>query len=420
MRRPDGQQLVALLTVGLAKGKAWACRSTSCSAGRPATGSASMPTPARRQRSRQRLAPRLHRVQDRARQAPAAPATSRRRPQVALRRRAVRRAAQGRPATTSTSASTSTAPISPATAKLLIKALEPYQPMFIEEPVNCQNHDVMAEIARGTHLPIATGERVFTKWGFREVLEKKAATILQPDLCHAGGITEVPADRRHGRGVLRGDRAAQPARADLAGRRHPARGVDPELPLPGAGQPRRGLPQEAVHGARRLPRPADRARAWASSWTRTRWPTRSATTGRTRRPTTRTTARWSIGEAAVRVAMLARRLQPSGVARCHSPSPDGRWWPGVASRRIGPGTVGPLSPFAEPPSSPGAEFGRRSVVVHGGHRLCQTDFLRLFGYNRAHDELYEWMRDGRAEGPPWLCGKAMLTTACLAAARKAR
>ena len=80
--------------------------------------------------------------------------------------------------------------ISPATAKLLIKALEPYQPMFIEEPCQAQNHDIMGEIARGTHLPIATGERVFTKWGFREVLEKKAATILQPDLCHAGGITE--------------------------------------------------------------------------------------------------------------------------------------------------------------------------------------------------------------------------------------
>lgn len=81
--------------------------------------------------------------------------------------------------------------ISPATAKLLIRALEPYQPMFIEEPIQAQNHDVMAEIARGTFLPIATGERVFTKWGFREVLEKKAATVLQPDLCHAGGITEV-------------------------------------------------------------------------------------------------------------------------------------------------------------------------------------------------------------------------------------
>ncbi len=81
--------------------------------------------------------------------------------------------------------------ISPATARLLIKALEPYQPMFVEEPVQCQNVDVMAEIARGTHLPIATGERIFTKWGFREILEKKAAVILQPDLCHAGGITEV-------------------------------------------------------------------------------------------------------------------------------------------------------------------------------------------------------------------------------------
>jgi galactonate dehydratase len=81
--------------------------------------------------------------------------------------------------------------ISPATAKLLIRALEPYQPMFVEEPCQAQNHDVMAEIARGTFLPIATGERVFTKWGFREVLEKRAATVLQPDLCHAGGITEV-------------------------------------------------------------------------------------------------------------------------------------------------------------------------------------------------------------------------------------
>ncbi|MBI4604292.1 MAG: galactonate dehydratase [Planctomycetes bacterium] len=81
--------------------------------------------------------------------------------------------------------------ISPATAKLLIKALEPHQPMFVEEPVQCQDVDALAEVARGTHLPIATGERIFTKWGFREILEKRAAAILQPDLCHAGGITEV-------------------------------------------------------------------------------------------------------------------------------------------------------------------------------------------------------------------------------------
>ena len=80
--------------------------------------------------------------------------------------------------------------IQPQTAALLIKALEPYQPLFIEEPVQCQNVDVMADLARKTHIPIATGERIFTKWGFREILEKGAATILQPDLCHAGGITE--------------------------------------------------------------------------------------------------------------------------------------------------------------------------------------------------------------------------------------
>ena len=80
--------------------------------------------------------------------------------------------------------------ISPQTASLLIKALEPYQPMFIEEPVQCQNVDVLADIARKTHIPIATGERLFTKWGYREVLERRAASILQPDISHMGGIFE--------------------------------------------------------------------------------------------------------------------------------------------------------------------------------------------------------------------------------------
>lgn len=80
--------------------------------------------------------------------------------------------------------------LSPQNAALLIRRLEPYQPFFVEEPVNCQNVDVMAELAGATHIPIATGERIFTKWGFREILEKGAASILQPDLCHAGGIFE--------------------------------------------------------------------------------------------------------------------------------------------------------------------------------------------------------------------------------------
>jgi len=80
--------------------------------------------------------------------------------------------------------------VPPQTSALLIKALEPYQPMFIEEPVQCQNADVLADLAKKTHLPIATGERLFTKWGFRDVLEKGAASILQPDIAHAGGIFE--------------------------------------------------------------------------------------------------------------------------------------------------------------------------------------------------------------------------------------
>ena len=81
--------------------------------------------------------------------------------------------------------------VQPPTAMLLVKALEPYQPWFYEEVVQCLNVDVMAEIARKTHIPLATGERIFTKWGFREILEKRAATIIQPDVCYAGGITEL-------------------------------------------------------------------------------------------------------------------------------------------------------------------------------------------------------------------------------------
>ena len=81
--------------------------------------------------------------------------------------------------------------VQPPTALLLMKALEPYQPWFYEEIVQALNVDVMAELARKTHIPIATGERIFTKWGFREILEKRAAVILQPDVCYAGGITEL-------------------------------------------------------------------------------------------------------------------------------------------------------------------------------------------------------------------------------------
>ncbi len=81
--------------------------------------------------------------------------------------------------------------VQPPTASLLIKALEVHQPFFYEEIVQALNVDVMAELAKKTHIPIATGERIFTKWGFKEILEKRAAVILQPDICYAGGITEL-------------------------------------------------------------------------------------------------------------------------------------------------------------------------------------------------------------------------------------
>ena len=81
--------------------------------------------------------------------------------------------------------------VSPAMAKLLLKELEPYRPMFVEEPTHPENVDALLEITRSTTIPIATGERSTTRWGFREMVEKKAAAILQPDIRHCGGILEM-------------------------------------------------------------------------------------------------------------------------------------------------------------------------------------------------------------------------------------
>ncbi len=81
----------------------------------------------------------------------------------------------------------------PQTAMLLIKALEQFHPWFFEEPIQFQNLPLMADIAKKTHIPIATGERMVTKWQFRELLNLGAASLLQPDITHCGGITELKA-----------------------------------------------------------------------------------------------------------------------------------------------------------------------------------------------------------------------------------
>jgi len=76
-------------------------------------------------------------------------------------------------------------------AKALFKALEPYSPMFIEEPVLPENNEALPELARLTSIPIATGERMYTRWDFKDLLVRGGVDIVQPDVSHAGGILET-------------------------------------------------------------------------------------------------------------------------------------------------------------------------------------------------------------------------------------
>lgn len=75
-------------------------------------------------------------------------------------------------------------------AKVMVKELEKYHLMFIEEPVLCENYEAFSEIASYTSAPIATGERLYTRWDFKKIFEQGAVNIIQPDLSHAGGILE--------------------------------------------------------------------------------------------------------------------------------------------------------------------------------------------------------------------------------------
>jgi galactonate dehydratase len=76
-------------------------------------------------------------------------------------------------------------------AKQLAKVLEPLGLLFIEEPLLSENPEGLRQIAAVTSIPIALGERLFSRWDFKPFFETGAVDIIQPDLSHAGGILEV-------------------------------------------------------------------------------------------------------------------------------------------------------------------------------------------------------------------------------------
>jgi galactonate dehydratase len=76
-------------------------------------------------------------------------------------------------------------------AKQLAKALEPYRPLFIEEPLLSEHPEAMKQFTNATSIPVAFGERLYTRWDVKRFLEDASVDILQPDIAHAGGISET-------------------------------------------------------------------------------------------------------------------------------------------------------------------------------------------------------------------------------------
>lgn len=78
-----------------------------------------------------------------------------------------------------------------AEAARLLAALEELEPLFVEEPVLPEHAFALPELARKTRIPLATGERLYTRWQFRDLLAAGGVAVIQPDVSHAGGIWEV-------------------------------------------------------------------------------------------------------------------------------------------------------------------------------------------------------------------------------------
>jgi len=81
--------------------------------------------------------------------------------------------------------------LAPAWSIEMARRLKPFDPFFYEEPVPVEDVDALVKVARAIRIPVATGERLCTKFAFQELLRRRCVDIVQPDLCHAGGLTEV-------------------------------------------------------------------------------------------------------------------------------------------------------------------------------------------------------------------------------------
>ncbi len=79
----------------------------------------------------------------------------------------------------------------PAKALAVAEVLAPYRPLFLEEPIRPENREVMGYLRGKTSVPIATGEQLYTKYEFRDLLRHQGADIIQPDICVVGGLWEM-------------------------------------------------------------------------------------------------------------------------------------------------------------------------------------------------------------------------------------
>ena len=81
--------------------------------------------------------------------------------------------------------------LAPMHARRIAREIERFRPFWYEEPVLAENIDALAAVKRDINLPVVTGEELYTKFEFREVFEKQAADIINPDVCNVGGILEL-------------------------------------------------------------------------------------------------------------------------------------------------------------------------------------------------------------------------------------